>query len=98
MRRILSMIGTTKNTPGPLAPVHRPRRKITPRSYSWTILIEFAKNTTSRNSSRTMIPPRASAIGGAYGERQAGRGRDGDLVTLGEPRRSAGRPARAGGD
>ncbi len=34
-----SMMGMMKNNPGPRAPTRRPKRKITPRSYSWTILI-----------------------------------------------------------
>ena len=46
---ILSMIGMTKNTPGPLAPTQRPSRKMTPRSYSWTILIDEAKNRISEH-------------------------------------------------
>ena len=35
--RILSRNGRMKNKPGPFAPTHRPRRKITPRSYSCTM-------------------------------------------------------------
>src|SRR5690348_6725610 len=33
-----------KNRPGPFAPCMRPRRKMTPRSYSWTILTADAAN------------------------------------------------------
>src|SRR5882757_5972996 len=80
---ILSMTGTTKNTPGPLAPTQRPSRKITPRSYSWTILIDVARK-------RTTIPARtmpalktactaapsgqgAANPGGGYGANRSGR-------------------------
>ena len=40
---ILSMKGMTKKMPGPLAPTQRPSRKMTPRSYSCTILTEAAR-------------------------------------------------------
>jgi hypothetical protein len=36
---IRSTTGMMKNRPGPLAPMTRPSRKITPRSYSFTIRI-----------------------------------------------------------
>jgi hypothetical protein len=42
---ILSRIGIRMISPGPLTPVHFPRKKITPRSYSWTILT-LMKNRT----------------------------------------------------
>ncbi len=37
---IRSTIGRITNSPGPRAPTSRPRRKITPRSYSETIFTE----------------------------------------------------------
>src|SRR5512135_976806 len=39
-----SMKGIMKNKPGPLAPTKRPRRKMTPRSYSCTILMALLAN------------------------------------------------------
>src|SRR2546427_13222435 len=50
---ILSRTGITKKTPGPLAPMQRPSRKITPRSNSWTILIDVARKATTTNTMRT---------------------------------------------
>ncbi len=41
--RVLSTPGKIKNNPGPLAPISRPKRKITALSYSLTILIEDAR-------------------------------------------------------
>jgi len=47
--RIRSAPGIRKNRPGPRAPTRRPRRKITPRSYSCTILmVEVASKNTTR--------------------------------------------------
>ncbi len=43
---ILSTMGMIKNSPGPFAPTNRPNRKITPRSYSRTILIALIKKST----------------------------------------------------
>src|SRR5262245_28700980 len=47
-RIIRSITGMMKNTPGPLAPCERPSRKITPRSYSCTTLIEAASRIRPR--------------------------------------------------
>src|SRR3972149_1719691 len=40
---IRSTMGKMMNRPGPLAPCRRPRRKMTPRSYSWTIFTAKGK-------------------------------------------------------
>ena len=51
---IRSMNGMMRNSPGPLAPANtRPSRKITPRSYSWTIRIALNSRIRARN---TMAP------------------------------------------
>ena len=49
-----SMTGTTKKTPGPFAPLDRPSRKITPRSYSWTTFTELARTIRSKNPKSAM--------------------------------------------
>jgi hypothetical protein len=63
---IRSTMGMMKNRPGPLAPMTRPRRKITPRSYSLTIrtLADNSRKTTAaamatpiNRSVLTMVPP-----------------------------------------
>jgi len=43
-------MGIRKMIPGPLAPINRPKRNITPLSYSRRIRIALAKN--SRNNTR----------------------------------------------
>src|SRR6185436_12533655 len=48
---ILSMIGMRKMRPGPLAPITRPRRKITPRSYSRSTLIADVRRRNPRKMS-----------------------------------------------
>src|SRR3982074_1042672 len=61
--RIDSAPGIMKNSPGPRAPISRPSRKITPRSYSWTIFTAAVKimnnkiATTARPMSCGMRPP-----------------------------------------
>jgi hypothetical protein len=40
-----SSTGSRKNSPGPRGPTSRPRRKITPRSYSWTTFIDELAST-----------------------------------------------------
>ena len=47
---IRSMIGMMKNRPGPLAAITRPSRKITPRSYSLTILIAATSSSRTTNA------------------------------------------------
>ena len=57
---ILSKIGMMKKMPGPLAPMERPSRKITARSYSCTILIELARMMTM-NTATTISTPRIAS-------------------------------------
>ncbi len=73
-RTTRSRIGRTKNTPGPFAPTERPSRKITARSYSWTILIELASTMIARTTTRITMAPTASAMGTflLFGRAQAG--------------------------
>jgi len=58
---ILSTMGMMRNSPGPFAPTRRPRRKMTPRSYSRTTLIALIRNSTITAmiipSAMFMIPP-----------------------------------------
>src|SRR5918999_5130562 len=51
---IRSMIGMMKNRPGPLAPITRPSRKITPRSYSLTMRIAEIATITMRTTAVPM--------------------------------------------
>src|SRR5467141_3340461 len=51
IRTILSTTGMRRMRPGPLAPITRPRRKTTPRSYSRRILIELERIRTARKIS-----------------------------------------------
>jgi hypothetical protein len=41
-------MGMIKNNPGPLAPTSRPSLKMTPRSYSFTTLIEDANTINAK--------------------------------------------------
>src|SRR5512134_904038 len=50
-RTILSMTGISRMSPGPLAPMTRPSRKITPRSYSFRILMALYRNRITMTSS-----------------------------------------------
>src|SRR5688572_13748173 len=51
------MIGTSRIKPGPLAATRRPRRKMTPRSYSLRILTALSsrKTTNANTTLRTLI-------------------------------------------
>src|SRR5947208_8068340 len=51
--RIRSTPGMRKNSPGPRAPTRRPRRKMTPRSYSCTILIVELSRTSASTTMAT---------------------------------------------
>src|SRR5437667_10837794 len=46
---ILSTIGMRKMRPGPFIPMERPRRKITPRSYSRSTLMELVRRRIPMN-------------------------------------------------
>ena len=80
---ILSRTGTTKNTPGPFAPTQRPSRKITPRSYSWTIFTAFAMKiamtarTTTPTIRTTGVPLVFMGAPSGRGEGVAGGGSGG---------------------
>src|SRR6185503_10358215 len=59
------MTGTTRITPGPLTPVKRPSVNITPRSYSFRILMALkisvaARNITTRMNGLILDPSRCS--------------------------------------
>src|SRR3990172_2050281 len=59
-----STMGIMKNRPGPQAPISLPRRNITPRSYSWTILMAAPRRNKTmmtiiviRPASASILPP-----------------------------------------
>src|SRR5437868_4903001 len=58
--RMRSTPGMRKNSPGPRAPTRRPRRKMTPRSYSCTILMVELSRT---NASTTMVTRTTMMLG-----------------------------------
>src|SRR3972149_7034936 len=51
---IRSTMGRIMNRPGPLAPCRRPSRKMTPRSYSWTIFTARGKRGRRRMYPKTV--------------------------------------------
>src|SRR3972149_4048301 len=51
---IRSTMGRMMNRPGPLAPCKRPSRKMTPRSYSWTIFTARGKRGKRRMYPKTV--------------------------------------------
>ncbi len=60
VRTILSMNGTMKKTPGPLAPTQRPSRKMTPRSYSCTTFTEEIRNSRTMTTRAPSTMPTAA--------------------------------------
>src|SRR5262249_14978653 len=59
---IRSTKGRMKKRPGPRAPTKRPRRKITPRSYSWTTLMA-RKNSGNAQTYASPVSTRESQFG-----------------------------------
>src|SRR5918996_2680323 len=87
---IRSMNGMMKNRPGPFAADRtRPSRKITPRSYSWTIRMALSSRIRARNTMTPMtINPSMSSLPpvvlGPHQEEQAVHAPDPDPGPLGD--------------
>src|SRR5829696_7266412 len=88
MRSIRSTTGMSSTSPGPLAPIRRPRRKTTPRSYSRSTRTEAPAKatriaaTTARAMRTAVMSDQLSGIGLAHAQREAADALDDDVVAL----------------